>query len=120
MSMEREVKNLLQTLGVPVVWGMFGRDVGFPRISIVRVGTVTGYSLLGRADVETARIQINLDAKTYGEIISLGRQVSELMTDYRSGVVIRCKELSRRDGMSEGGGEIIRRQMLDMQVRYRT
>lgn len=119
MSLEREFKDLLKTLGVPVVWGMFGSDVGFPRISLQRIGTVTGYSLRGRANLETLRVQVNIDALSYGELISLGPAVSNLLTDYRSGSVIRCKELSRRDGSSETGGEVIRRQMLDFQVRYR-
>ncbi|MCD9148518.1 hypothetical protein [Pseudophaeobacter flagellatus] len=120
MSMERELKDLLKTLGLPVVWGLFDRDVGFPRISLQRIGTVSGYSSQGRADVETARVQVNIDAKSYGELISLGPAVSHLLTGYRGGSVIRCKDLSRRDGSSETGGEVVRRQMLDLQVRYRT
>lgn len=119
MSMERELKDLLKTLGHPVVWGMFGKDVDFPRISLQRVSTVTRYSQTGRADVETARVQVNIDSLSYGALISLGPQVSNLLTDYRGGSVIRCKELSRRDGGSETGGEVVRRQMLDFQVRYR-
>ncbi|MFC6252967.1 hypothetical protein ACFP4H_23750 [Pseudophaeobacter arcticus] len=119
MSLELELGVLLETLGVPVVWGLFGSDVGFPRISLLRVGTVTRYALQGRADVETARVQVNIDALSYGELISLGPAVSHLLTGYRSGSVIRCKELSRRDGSSETGGEVVRRQMLDLQVRYR-
>jgi hypothetical protein len=119
MSLERELKDLLKMLGHPVVWGLFDCDVGFPRISLHRVGTVTGYALQGRADVETARVQVNIDALSYGELISLGPQASQLLTCYRSGSVIRIKELSRRDGSSETGGEVVRRQMLDVQVRYR-
>lgn len=125
MSMERELKDLLKTLGHPVVWGLFDSDVGFPRISLQRVGTVTRYALQGRADVETARVQVNVDALSYGDLIPLVPALSNLMTDYRGGsvshggAVIRCKELSRRDGLSETGGEVVRRQMLDIQVRYR-
>ena len=119
MSMERELKDLLKTLGHPVVWGMFDSDVGFPRFSLQRVGTVTRYSQKGRADVETARVQVNVDALTYGALIPLLPALSTLLTDYRGGSVIRCKELSRRDGSSETGGEVVRRQMLDFQVRYR-
>jgi len=33
--------------------------------------------------------------------------------------VIRCKEISRRDGTTPSGGDVIRLQMLDIQVRYR-
>lgn len=117
--MERELKDLLKGLGHPVVWGKFNRDVGFPRITLQRISTVTGYSLKGRADLEGARVQINISAETYGEIITLGRVVSQTMTGFRGGSVIRCKELSRRDSGSESGGETIRLQMLDFWVRYR-
>jgi hypothetical protein len=119
MSMERDLRVLLETIGHPVIWGMFGNDVGFPRISLQRVGTGTRYSLKGRSNLETARVQVNIDSQSYGALISLGPEVSNLLTEYSGGSVIRCKELSRRDGSSETGGEVVRRQMLDFQVRYR-
>ncbi|GLP87096.1 DUF3168 domain-containing protein [Tritonibacter mobilis] len=119
MSMEREVREALKPLGHPVVWGAFDRDVGFPRISLQRISTVTRYSLRGRADLETARVQVNIAAKTYGALLSLGREVSTTLTTYRGGSVIRIKELTRRDSHVETGGDVIRLQMLDVQVRYR-
>lgn len=119
MSMEGELKDQLKRLGHPVVWGVFERDVGFPRITLQRISTVTVYSQTGRGDVETARVQVNIHARTYGEIIPLARQVSQTLTDYRGGSVIRCKEISRRDGTTPSGGDVIRLQMLDIQVRYR-
>lgn len=119
MSMEGELKDLLKTLGHPVVWGVFGADVGFPRISLQRISNVTGYSLTERTDIETARIQVNVAAEKYGHLIGLVPLVSQTLTSFRSGSVIRCKEISRRDGSSETGGDVIRLQMLDFQVRYR-
>ena len=80
---------------------------------------MTRYSLKGRGDIETARVQVNVAAKTYGALLSLGREVSTTLTDYRGGSVIRIKELSRRDSTQETGGDVIRLQMLDVQVRYR-
>ncbi|MFV1620468.1 MULTISPECIES: tail completion protein gp17 [Phaeobacter] len=117
--MEDDLYQALLTLGHPVAWLAFNKAVGLPRISLQRISTVTGYSQTGRADVETARVQINVSAETYPEAAALGRAVSELLTELRSGSVIRCRELSRRDGSSETGGDIIRQQMLDISVRYR-
>ncbi|WP_323783449.1 hypothetical protein [Leisingera sp.] len=119
MSMEGELKDLLKTLGHPVVWGVFGDDVGLPRISLQRISNVTGYSLKNRADVETARIQVNVAAAKYGQLISLAPLVSRTLTSFRGRTVIRCKEISRRDGFSVTGGDVVRLQMLDFQVRYR-
>lgn len=117
--MERELKDVLKTLGYPVVWGAFDSDVGFPRISLQRISNVTGYSLQDRAGNETARVQVNVAAETYGAIIPLARQVTQTLTSFRGGSVIRCKEISRRDFHSETGGDVIRLQMLDFLVRYR-
>ncbi|AUQ98101.1 DUF3168 domain-containing protein [Phaeobacter inhibens] len=119
MSVEGELKDLLKALGYPVVWGVFGKGVGFPRITLQRIATVTKYSLTGRADVETARVQVNIASETYGELISLVPLVSHTLTEFRGRSVIRCTELSRRDGSSETGGDIIRQQLLDISVRYR-
>ncbi|TNJ39252.1 DUF3168 domain-containing protein [Phaeobacter sp. B1627] len=119
MSMEREVKELLQALGAPVVWGAFDADVGYPRITLQRISTVTGYSLQGRVNVETARVQVTIAARSYGGLLELAPLVSSALTDLRGGSVIRIKELSRRDSLVETGGDVIRLQMLDMQVRYR-
>lgn len=119
MSMEREVKDLLKTLGHPVVWGAFDEGVGFPRITLQRIGTVTVYSLRGRGNIETARVQVNVAATTYGALLTLMPQISTTLTDYRGGSVVRIKELSRRDSFEETGGDVIRLQMLDVQVRYR-
>jgi hypothetical protein len=119
MSMEGELKDVLKTLGHPVVWGVFDRNVGFPRISLQRISTVTKYALKGRSDLETARVQVNVASETYGELILLVPQVSHALTEYRGGSVIRCKEISRRDGSNPSGGDVIRLQMLDFQVRYR-
>jgi hypothetical protein len=119
MSMEGELRILLETLGHPVVWGSFKDNVGFPRISLQRISNLTGYTLTGRSQNETARLQVNLYAETSGALIRLAPQVSRLITNHRGGSVIRCKELSRRDGSSESGGDVIPLQMLDFQVRYR-
>jgi hypothetical protein len=119
MSMEGELRILLETLGHPVVWGTFKKEVGFPRISLQRISNRTGYTLTGRSQNETARVQVNLYAETSGALIRLAPQVSRLITNHRGGSVIRCKELSRRDGESESGGDVIPLQMLDFQVRYR-
>ncbi|MDK3017624.1 DUF3168 domain-containing protein [Pseudodonghicola flavimaris] len=117
--MERDLKDLLKTMGHPVVWGAFGADVGYPRIALQRVSTVTRYSLKDRADIEGARVQVTVSAATYGEIITICRQLSQVMTDFRGGAVISCREISRRDSFSETGGDVIRQQMLDFWVRYR-
>jgi hypothetical protein len=119
MSMESELRILLEALGHPVVWGSFKKGVGFPRISLQRISNGTGYTLKGRSQIETARVQVNLYAQTSGALIRLAPQVSRLMTNHRGGSVIRCKELSRRDGSSESGGDVIPLQMLDFQVHYR-
>ncbi|WP_109466355.1 DUF3168 domain-containing protein [Albibacillus kandeliae] len=119
MSVEDDLKDLLKTLGHPVVWGAFGGNVGFPRISLQRISNVTDYSLKGRAAIETARIQVNVAAERYGHLISLVPLVSRTLTDFRGGSVIRCKEISRRDFPMETGGDVVRQQMLDFMVRYR-
>jgi hypothetical protein len=120
MSMEGELRIVLEGLGHPVVWGSFKDNVGFPRISLKRISNLTGYTLKGRSQIETARVQVNLYAETSGALIRLAPQVSRLLTDHRGGSVIRCKELSRRDGSSGSGGDVIPLQMLDFTVRYRT
>ena len=119
MSMEGALKNLLKGLGHPVIWGAFDKDVGYPRITLQRISNLTDYSLKGRSDVETARVQVNVATQSYGLLLTLGPLISRTLTDYRGGSVIRIKELSRRDSVVETGGEVIRLQMLDMQVRYR-
>jgi hypothetical protein len=117
--MEREVREALKRLGYPVVWGAFDKEVDFPRITLQRISNVTDYALKGRSNVETARVQVNVASKTYGKLLTLVPQISQTLTDLRGGSVIRIKELSRRDALTETGGEVIRQQMLDMQVRYR-
>lgn len=119
MSMERDLKDALKALGHPVVWGAFSKDVGFPRITLQRVSNLTAYSLRGRSNVETARVQVNIASENYGALLALGPLVSKTLTDLRGGSVIRIKELSRRDSNAETGGDVIRLQMLDFQVRYR-
>lgn len=95
MSMEGDLRELLEGLGHPVVWGSFKDNVGFPRISLQRISNLTGYTLKGRSQNETARVQVNLYAETSGALIRLAPQVSRLLTEYRGGSVIRCKEQSR-------------------------
>ncbi|GAB5433927.1 MAG: hypothetical protein EpisKO_32970 [Epibacterium sp.] len=119
MSVEEDLYAALEPLAAGVVWGGFGDTTGFPRITLQRISSVTDYSLKGRADVETARVQINVYSKDADEVLALGVLVSQTLTDLRGGSVIRIKELSRRDALTETGGEVIRQQMLDMQVRYR-
>jgi hypothetical protein len=117
--MEDDLYQALSFLGHPVAWLAFDRDVGFPRIVLQRVGNVTGYTLKGRSPNETARVQVNISHTNYPELKELGTAVSKLLTSFRGGSVIRCKEVSRQDGSSSSGGKTIRRQMLDFQVRYR-
>lgn len=117
--MERDLKDALKALGHPVVWGKFDADVGFPRITLQRISNVTGYTLVDRTGNETARVQVNVATRTYGEIIGLARLVSQTLTSFRGGSVIRCREISRRDFDMESGGDVIRQQMLDFMVRYR-
>lgn len=120
--MEADIYAALEPLGHPTLWGGFDDfDAGeaFPRITIQRISNATGYSLKSRADVETARIQVNVYSDDADQVFALARQVSQTLTDYRGGSVIRCKEISRRDGTNPSGGDVIRLQMLDIQVRYR-
>lgn len=117
--MEADLITALKPLGHKVVWGGFKKDVGYPRLTLQRISNFTSYSLKSRANVETARVQVNVAAETYDEAQAVARQVSETLTSFRGGSVIRCKELSRRDSGSESGGDVIRLQMLDFQVRYR-
>lgn len=119
MSMEEDLYALLEPLAAAVVWGAFADEVGWPRVTLQRVSNVTNYTLKDRTDVETARVQVNVYARTYVELLQLAPLVSRTLTEFRGGSVIRCKELSRRDSLSETGGDVIRLQMLDMQVRYR-
>ncbi|PVZ45142.1 DUF3168 domain-containing protein [Phaeobacter sp. JL2872] len=120
--MEADIYAALEPLGHPTLWGGFddfGPGEAFPRITIQRISNATGYSLKSRADVETARIQVNVYSDDADQVFALARQVSQTLTDYRGGSVIRCKEISRRDGTTPSGGDVIRLQMLDIQVRYR-
>ena len=119
MSMEEDLYAALQSLAAGVVWGGFDDATGFPRITLMRISNLTDYSLKGRADVETARVQIDVYSKDADEVLALGPLVSKTLTDLRGGSVIRIKELSRRDSATETGGDVIRQQVLDMQVRYR-
>lgn len=117
--MEDDLYDALSTLGHPVRWLAFDKDVGWPRITLQMISNVTNYSLKTRADIETARIQVNVYAKTHFEVSALSRQVTDLLTSFSSGSVIRCYEMSRRDSPSESGGDVIRLQSLDFKVRYR-
>jgi hypothetical protein len=117
--MEDDLYQALADLGYPVRWVAFDKDPGLPRITLQRISNLTDYSLKDRADVETARVQVNVSAENYPELSALGKMISQTLTSFRGGSVIRCKEISRRDGSSESGGDVIRLQMLDFQVRYR-
>lgn len=117
--MEDDLYNALVTLGHPVRWLAFDADVGWPRITLQRISTVTQYTTTGRVANEEARIQVNVYAETYPEVMDLGRQVSTLLTSFSGGSVIRCYEISRRDSNSDSGGDVIRLQSLDFKVRYR-
>ncbi|MCG7626148.1 tail completion protein gp17 [Epibacterium sp. Ofav1-8] len=119
MSMEEDLYAVLEPLAAGVVWGGFGDAAGYPRITLQRISNLTDYSLKSRADVETARVQVNVYSKDADEVLTLAPQISTTLTDYRGGSVIRIKELSRRDSFEETGGDVIRLQMLDVQVRYR-
>ncbi|MDE4302852.1 DUF3168 domain-containing protein [Phaeobacter gallaeciensis] len=117
--MEADIYAALAPLATGVVWGGFDDAVGFPRITIQRVSNATDYTLKGRSGNETARIQINIYSQDADELFALAPQVSQTLTSFRGGSVIRCKEISRRDGTNESGGDVVRLQMLDFQVRYR-
>mgnify|MGYP000594864417 CR=1 FL=1 len=117
--MEDDLHTALKTLGHPVRWVAFDKDVGWPRMTLQRISTITKYTLDSRVDIETARIQVNVYAKSYPEVMALGRQVTDLLTAFKGGSVIRCYEMSRRDSLSESGGDVIRLQSLDFKVRYR-
>jgi len=117
--MENDLYGALVPLGYPVAWLAFNTDVGWPRITLQRISTVTSYSLKDRVDMETARIQVNVYAENYPEMRDIARQVSDLLTSFVGGSVIRCYEISRRDSNTESGGDVIRLQMLDFTVRYR-
>lgn len=117
--MEYDLYDALAPLGHPVVWGVFDTDVGWPRITLQRISTVTRYSLEDRIDIETGRIQVNVYGEGYEAVMVLSRQVSILLTSFSGGSVIRCYEISRRDSNSESGGDVIRLQSLDFEVRYR-
>ncbi|OIQ32306.1 MAG: hypothetical protein BM562_05405 [Alphaproteobacteria bacterium MedPE-SWcel] len=117
--METDLCAVLVSFTPAVVWGGFDDAEGFPRITLQRISNLTGYSLKGRADIETARVQINIYSEDADQVLQLAPLVSQALTDYRGGSVIRIKELSRRDSISETGGDVIRLQMLDVQVRYR-
>lgn len=117
--MEFDIYSALDPLGYAVVWGDFDDAEGFPRITLQRISNHTRYTLKDRVNMETARIQVNVYAETYEAMLLVARQVSETLTSFRGGSVIRCKEISRRDSSSETGGDVIRLQMLDFGVRYR-
>lgn len=117
--MEDDLYQALAALGHPVRWVAFDKDPGLPRITLQRVSNLTDYSLKDRADIETARVQVNISAENYPEVSALGKAVSNTLTSFRGGTVIRCKEISRRDSKSGSGGDVIRLQQLDFQVRYR-
>lgn len=117
--MEEDIFDALQPLGFPLVWGGFDDLEGLPRITLQRISTLTDYSLKDRAGNETARIQVNVYAESYEDMMLAARQVSTTLTEFRGGSVIRCKEISRQDRNSESGGDVIRLQMLDFRVRYR-
>lgn len=117
--MEYDLYGAMKTLGHPVVWGAFDEDVGWPRITLQRISTVTSYSLKDRVDIETSRVQVNVYGEYYEDVMVLSKQVSVLLTSFCGGSVIRCYEISRKDSNSESGGDVIRLQMLDFRVRYR-
>ena len=117
--MEEDLYGELAPLGCPVVWGAFDEDVGWPRVTLQRISTVTKYTLKRRVNIETVRIQINVYGKTYGDMKTVAKQVTDLLTSFSGGSVIRCYEMSRRDSNSDSGGDVIRLQSLDFKVRYR-
>jgi len=117
--MEDDLYDALVTLGHPVRWLAFDTDVGWPRITLQMISNVTKYTLKRRVSIETARIQVNVYAETHVEVSALGRQVTDLLTAFKGGSVIRCYEMSRRDAPSDSGGDVIRLQSLDFKVRYR-
>jgi len=117
--MEEDLYGALDPLGHPVVWGAFDDDVGWPRITLQRISTVTKYTLKSRVKMETARVQVNVYCESYDDVMQLSRQVSDLLTSFGGGSVIRCYEMSRRDSPSDSGGDVIRLQSLDFKVRYR-
>lgn len=110
----------LVPLGFPVVWGAFDEKEEFPQITLQQISGVASHTLTGRGDIETARVQINVDAETYIEARDLSRLVSETLENIRnSGAIVRCYELSRRSMNDATDGDIIRRFSLDFKVRYR-
>lgn len=116
--MENDLYSAVATLGYPVAWLAFEKDVGYPRITLQRISNVTKYSLKSRSNLESARVQVNVSAENYPDVMAISKQVSSLLTSFSSGSVIRCYEISRRDSKSESGGDVIRLQMLDFTVRY--
>ncbi len=117
--MEFDLYGALAPLCPSVVWGGFDQGAGFPRITLQRISNRTEYALKSRAGNETARVQVNVYATSYEDMLALAELVSRTLTDFRGGSVIRCKEISRRDSTSETDGDVVRLQMLDFTVRYR-
>ena len=117
--MEEELIAALAPLGLAVTWGAFDAAPPLPRVTLMRVSTRADHSLRERADLETARVQVTVQAESYAAVIALTQAVATALEDLRGGSVIRCREIGRRDAMSESGGEVIRLQMLDVLVRYR-
>ena len=119
MSVESDLCAALLPFSDAVVWGSFNDATGFPRITLKRISNTTAYSLKGRSGIETARVQVDVYSTDADEVLELGPAISKALTDLRGGSIIRVKEISRRDGPSGTGDDVIRLQMLDFMVRYR-
>ncbi|WP_181892961.1 tail completion protein gp17 [Falsiruegeria mediterranea] len=118
--MEETLFQVLSPLGHPVVWGVFDEEQPYPQISLQQISGPGNHTLTGRGGIETARVQINVDAKTYLEARDTAAQIALALEAIRNtGGIVRCYELNRRAAHSAADGDVIRRFSLDFKVRYR-
>lgn len=109
-------------------WGQHMATAGGPYIVMHLISLNEGLTMQGRDGLETARVQIDVYALTFGTAIEMGRSLKSLLHGYQGGG-FRLIQFSGMRSLREGGagslqggangGEALYRASLDFITHWR-
>lgn len=117
--MEEHLYTLLSALGWPVAWGVVPQGTALPHVALLRVSGADDLHLQGRSGWARGRVQVDCYAASYAVAIGMRRAITEALSGYHGGPVMRAAMIGTRDLPYEAGGDVIQRVSLDFAVEYR-
>lgn len=99
MNMHQYLHALLLTIdGVQSVsWGFNNSDSSYPSMVLQQISKVNAHHFSGVNDMADYRIQLNIWAKTYGEVVTLSNAVDALLNDRQDATIKYCVRENQTD-----------------------